>query len=140
MKVKVLKPSIVDVKYLKVRIDNIDIRDWELNYNPIESMEQHPFYSNKKSIEFAIELETGKVLNWCQGNRLETWDKVVDEGVYTLCDSDFNEVVGYDGYVPKMLDRRGDGYGDYLQFIIDENGYILNWEVSFKEFDCEWVS
>jgi hypothetical protein len=39
-----------------------------------------------------------------------------------------------------MLDRRGDGYGDYMQFTINDTGYIENWEVSFKEFDCEWVS
>jgi hypothetical protein len=67
-----------------------------------------------------------------------------DNKLYTsiipLNDADFNEIVSYEGYVPKMLDRRGDGYGDYLQFTINDNGYIENWEVSFKEFDCEWVS
>ena len=56
----------------------------------------------------------------------------------TILKNDFNEVVSYDGYVPKMLDRRGDGYGDYLQFFIDERGYIQNWEVSLNECGCEW--
>lgn len=140
MKIKINKPTIADVKYLKAVIEGVDYHDWELNYNELETMEQHPFHTNKRNIEFAVELETGKVLGWAEGNRMETWDKVRDQGVYSLCDADFNEVVSYDGYVPKMLDRRGDGYGDYLQFVIDEKGYIQNWNVSLNEFDCEWVS
>lgn len=140
MKIKINKPTIADVKYLKAVIEGVDYRNWELNYNELETMEQHPFHTNERNIEFAVELETGKVLGWAEGNRMETWDKVVDQGVYSLCDADFNEVVSYDGYVPNMLDRRGDGYGDYLQFVIDEKGYIQNWKVSLNEFDCEWVS
>ena len=140
MKIKINKPTIADVKYLKAVIEGVDHRDWELNYNELETMEQHPFHTNKRNIEFSVELETGKVLGWAEGNRMETWDKVRDQGVYSLCDADFNEVVSYDGYVPNMLDRRGDGYGDYLQFVIDEKGYIQNWKVSLNEFDCEWVS
>lgn len=140
MKVKVMKPTIVDVKYLKVNIEDVDYTSWELNFCGLDYMEQHPFHTNKHNIEFSIELETGKVLGWENGKTLTTFDKVRDQGTYTLCDADFNEVVSYEGYVPKMLDRRGDGYGDYLQFTINDKGYIENWEVSFREFDCEWVS
>ena len=137
MRLKIMQPTIVDVKYLKVRIERFDYHDWTINYNELESPEQHPFYVGKNTIEFAVDVETGKVLGWNGNNRLETFDKVVDEGIYSLCDKDFNTIVSYDGYVPKMLDRKGDGYGDYLQFVVNEDGYIENWVPSFKEFDCE---
>ena len=88
-----------------------------------------------------IEHQTGTMYSVTKnGNTLTTFDKVCDIGTYTLCDADFNEVVSYEGYVPKMLDRQGDGYGDYLQFTINDKGYIENWDVSFRDFDCEWVS
>lgn len=140
MKIKVNKPTVVDVKYLKVNIEDVDYGSWELNFCGLCSIEQHPFHTNKYNIEFSVELETGKVLGWENGNTLTTFDKVRDGGRYALCDADFNEIVSYEGYVPKMLDRLGDGYGDYLQFTIDKNGFIENWDVSFREFDCEWVS
>lgn len=141
MKVKILTPTVHDIKYLKVKLSYPMLEDWEINNCSIDDIRTHPFYSGEHNLEFSIELETGKVLGWKQGDTLSTCDKVCDQGEYWLYDSLYNEVIESNSrYVPKMLDTKGDGYGDYIQFDIDENGYIKNWKIILDDFNCVWVS
>ena len=42
-------------------------------------------------------------------------------------------VVGYTGYVPTCLGEGG--YGDYLEFEIDENSYIVDWSFGQEDYD-----
>lgn len=75
-----------------------------------------------------IEIDTGKIVEWEQGKTGDMKLKVVDEGSYTLIDSDNNDVLSIkEGYVPNQLLPPTNGYGDYVHFIIDENGFITNW-------------
>ena len=52
MKIKIMKPTIVDVKYLKVNIEDIDYTSWELNFCELDYIEQHPFHTDEHNIEF----------------------------------------------------------------------------------------
>ena len=69
-------------------------------------------------------------------------DGCVDEGVYVLYDEDMNVLAEYEGYVPNILEVNENGYGDYLNFTINEDGSILNWENHIKALGCtifdEW--
>jgi hypothetical protein len=54
-----------------------------------------------------------------------------------------NIIDEYEGYVPNILEINENGYGDYLNFTINEDGSILNWQQHidylgnriFKEWD-----
>ena len=75
-----------------------------------------------------IEIDTGKIIGWEKGKTGDMSLKVVDEGSYILIDSNDNEVLSItEGYVPNKLLPPTNGYGDYVKFIIDENGFITNW-------------
>lgn len=81
-----------------------------------------------------IELETGKIVNWEQGKTANVHYKVCDAGTYTLLDDDINTIKSIDGYVPKIMYPKENGFGDYIIMDIDKNGFIQNWEVNLKEF------
>lgn len=76
-----------------------------------------------------IDIETGKILNWKQGTTANIHYKVAD-----CCGWELKDVHGViiteaeDGYVPKTLCPKDDGYGDYIIMDIDENGVIKDWE------------
>lgn len=75
-----------------------------------------------------IEIGTGKVLNWPLGATLDLHDwKIVDEGTYQIKDRQGNLIVGYSGYVPSCFAIDDNGFGDYLEFEIDKNGNIPDW-------------
>lgn len=77
-----------------------------------------------------IEIATGQIQNWPHGTTAHTHYKVCDDGSYYLRDAEGNTVGAIeDDYVPSILDPTRDGYGDYLIFNIDVNGFIENWKV-----------
>ena len=39
-----------------------------------------------------------------------------------------NPITEYEGYVPNILEVNENGYGDYLNFTINSDGTIANWE------------
>ena len=53
--------------------------------------------------------------------------KLVDEGIYVLVDSNIKQISVYRDYVPKCLEIDENGWGDYLEFTIENNGKIKNW-------------
>ena len=59
--------------------------------------------------------------------------KTIFKRNYSLYDENGNEIVRYNGYVPNCIGEGG--YGDYLEFEIDENGYIVDW--FFAKSDLE---
>ena len=73
-----------------------------------------------------IEIDTGKIEGWPQGQTGGFYMKVVDEGTYRLLD-DKGAVVAYieQNYVPHGV-IPGE-HGDYVDFDIDANGVITNW-------------
>lgn len=87
-----------------------------------------------QTINLEIDIDTGKVNNWPKNCPTEFHDiKIVDTGNYWLIDDNADLVVGYSGYVPSCLGRGG--YGDYLEFEIDENSYIVDWSFGQEDYD-----
>ena len=83
------------------------------------------------TIFLEIDIDTGEVTNWPKNCPTDFHDiKIVDTGNYWLIDDNADLVVGYSGYVPNCL-----GGGDYLEFEIDENSYIVDWSFGQEDYD-----
>ena len=79
-----------------------------------------------------VDIDSGKVLNWPTNAPLAFYDvKIVDEGTYRLLDENGEVVTSYSGYVPTCVGE----WGDYLEFEINEEGYILEWEFDQDHLD-----
>lgn len=86
-----------------------------------------------------IDLNTGEVLNWPKGNTAKVHYKVCDAGEYWLLDETKNRILQWKGYyVPdSILCIKDKGYGDYIIFSINENGFIENWKNPYLDED-DW--
>lgn len=88
----------------------------------------------KKYLVITIDVETGQVTNWPKNSPYSFFDiKVVDEGEYILLDKNGEQIAGYIGYVPECVGYGG--WGDYLEFEIDDNSNISNWSFNQDKFD-----
>lgn len=84
-----------------------------------------------------VELATGQIQDWPQGQEGDLYLKVVDMGTYTLIDEAMMNVGQVsDDYVPHGV-VPGE-YGDYIDLEINTEGTITNWTQSldFSEFDA----
>ena len=83
-----------------------------------------------------ININSGQIINWPVGTTANISYKVCD-GCQISFKRNLNEdplfypyenglVDHYEGYVPRILDIMGDGYGDYIQMNVDEYGNIEN--------------
>ncbi len=79
-------------------------------------------------VSLEIDAESGKLLNHDFGHKIELYNKVVDEGTYTLFDTEVGETKTIQDYVIPGLDTYSNGYGDYIILDIDENGFIKGWD------------
>lgn len=90
---------------------------------------------DKDVLFFDIEVDTGLVLNWPDRVSGEVYIKAVDEGLYqymVVTNTISEPLIEYSGYVPSELQISDNGYGDYICFVIDEEGYIKDWEHARK--------
>ena len=148
MKFKMMKPVDVDAKLLRanlgslgVRLDFVDIKFGGETFSGIDELLLHyPELAGVSgcgelpTIVLDIDLETGNVLNWPKGIPFAFYDfKIVDSGVYTLYDKDGKLLNTLEGYVPACLGEGG--YGDYLEFEIDKNAHIVDWEFDQDDFN-----
>lgn len=80
-----------------------------------------------KKWEAKIEIDTGKILGWPEGQAGEIeYMKVCDEGTYQLLDADGKIVLEIvQNYVPHGV-IPGE-YGDYVTLKINGQGIITNW-------------
>ena len=93
-------------------------------------------YCGDKTICLKVDINTGKVLNWPKGvSRDFNNIKLVDTGTYQIRNERNEIIAGYKGYVPECLQVDENGFGDYLQFWINEDGYIDDWEFNQEYFD-----
>ena len=80
-----------------------------------------------------IEIDTGKIEGWPQGQTGEFYMKVVDMGSYYLLDENgapvARIVANYvpHGVIPGEYGVIPGEYGDYVYFKIGANGVITNW-------------
>ena len=136
MEVTLLKQETVNLKYAQCKLR---IRNWEVftvngkeddNDNP-----ETPFAKDKKYWCPLIDIDEGKIVDWPQGVTLDVCAKTCDENIVYFFDENKNaiewfdeeeqEVLScYDGYVPEFLDPSGEGYGDYVELTVDEDGTI----------------
>jgi hypothetical protein len=77
-----------------------------------------------------IDLENGIIINWPKGVKAHILYKVCDEFECVIYDKNDNEVLYYEDYVPDFMAIEDEGYGDYIDMVVDENGYIKDWWVT----------
>ena len=86
-----------------------------------------------------IELKSGKIINWEKGKTANIHYKVVDQGIYFLLNEEKQKIYKYkDYYVPDILCPEENGYGDYIIFTVDKEGFIKNWKNNLIKDD--WIS
>jgi len=147
MEFKMMKPVDVEVKVLRANLgdlgERLDYKD-EIEFGKesfgsmTELLQAYPKlagkYNGLPTLELEIDLETGNVLNWPKGVRFEFYDfKINDTGIYTLIGKDGKVLNTLESYVPECLGEGG--YGDYLEFEIDEDAHIVNWEFDQDDFN-----
>lgn len=133
--ITVVKKEDVDVRYLRA---NCGVRYWEdgkVNGEKDEHGDIH--MRDDDSWCPVIDLETGIILNWPEGVAASVHYKVCDDGVYALLDADMNVVVQKDGYVPKMMCPKDNGYGDYVIMDIDGTGKIDRFRVDLSYWETD---
>ncbi len=107
--------------------------------NGVQEIEDEPQMSCLKMVEDrtgkhvlawcpVIDLDNGRILNWPIGESAYVGYKSIDNNKIILVDADNNEVKVYEGYVPDFLSPFDEGNGDYVNMIIDENGYIEDFD------------
>ena len=151
MKITILKPVEFEAKFLKVRAgvrypeDSEFIEaenDRKVNYiSDDEENPKMPFmeveydkYGHKKFYWTpTIDLENGIIINWPKGVKVHVFYKVCDDFECTAYDEYDNEVLHYEGYVPDFMSIEEEGYGDYIDMIIDENGCICDWNITSSD-------
>lgn len=76
-----------------------------------------------------VNIDSGQILDWPEGEERRFWCKVCDAGNYVLFDPESNEVGNIEnGYVPHGV-VPGE-YGDYIDLKIGGDGVITNWPES----------
>ena len=151
MKITILKPVEFEAKFLKVRAgvrypeDSEFIEaenDRKVNYiSDDEENPKMPFmeveydkYGHKKFYWTpTIDLENGIIINWPKGVKVHVFYKVCDDFECIVYDEYDNEVLHYEGYVPDFMSIEEEGYGDYIDMIIDENGCICDWNITSSD-------
>ena len=123
----------IDVFYLKAEAKVRYFEDGILNGTEDEHGEM-PCVVNETWCP-VIEVLTGKIINWKEGNSAQLHYKVCDCGTYTLLGSDKESLKVFSGYVPDIMCIGENGYGDYLIMEINEQGFIKDWKPSLDCFE-----
>ena len=119
MKTEVYVKKEVDIKYVEILLP--------VRYDEEQIPNDFPLRFGDKW-QGVIDIDSGQIRDWPKGQTGDMHLKVVDEGIYRLIDVDGDLIAElYQDYVPSMLLPPRDGYGDYIHFVIDENGFITNW-------------
>ena len=102
-----------------------------------EEFEIPNYDKENKLMNFTIDLQERKVVDWSRGEYIRLWGKICDEGTYTLLDGDRKPLWQITGYVPnKLVPPLENGWGDYIELAIEADGKVEEWpvELDFSEF------
>lgn len=142
MKITINKPTDFEAKFLKV---DAGVRYWDDGYiNDVEDCDSINGSPKMPCAEFVgeqyrilrgrkwrwrplIDIEAGQIVNWTKGTTANVHYKVCDDFQCEILDADKNVITSYEGYVPKVMCPKDNGYGDYIIMDIDENGFIQGW-------------
>ena len=158
MKITILKPVEVETKFLKVKAGvtypedsqfievNIDADgnarntyisdDAENPKMPFMEVEYDKYGHKRFYWRPTIDIENGVIINWPKGVKARIFYKVCDDFRCTISDENDNEVLQYNGYVPDFIALEDEGFGDYIDMVVDGNGTIKGWRfdnASIKE-------
>jgi len=81
-----------------------------------------------------IDIDTGHIVDWPEGTTASVHYKVCDDGRYELLDADCNVLTRIDGYVPRIMSPKENGYGDYVIMDIEADGKIADWRIDLEAF------
>ena len=86
------------------------------------------------TIDWDIDAENGRILNWNDGSTAQVWYKVVDCFAYDYGDHHYGP-----DYVPEFMAIDDKGWGDYVRLTIDGNGFIKDWSAKkFHDYDSAY--
>lgn len=120
MKVEVYKP--IEIEVYAVRIE-VEVSDDVYEECP------HNLFNDDRELDLLIEINTGKIISWQGNEAVNIFQKVRDEGVYTLVDNNLETVATlYQERVPNKLIPGEDG--DYIDLRISADGVVTNWPKS----------
>ena len=149
MKITILKPVEFEAKFLKVKAGvrypedsefiGVNTYDDGNTYNnyisdddenpkmPFMEVENDKYGHKSFYWQPTIDLETGTIINWPKGIKARVFYKVCDDFSCTVYDENDNEVLQYKGYVPEFMALEDEGFGDYIDMVVDGNGTIKGW-------------
>ena len=131
MRIKSKTTKTIDIAYLQI---SAGVRHWEDSIlNDIEdSLGKMPCIKDDCWCPI-IEVDTGVIINWEQGNTAEVHYKVCDRGYYKFLDAEMKLIRTSQMYPPEILSLKDPGWCDYIILDIDENGKIKHWEPELIE-------
>ena len=129
-----------DAEFIEEKLDDHNIT-YNNYMNDDEENPKIPFieveYDNYGHKRFCwkptIDVENGVIINWPKGVKVHIFYKVCDEFECTLYDKTNNYVLHYEDYVPGFMSIEDEGYGDYIDIIIDETGHIKDWCITSSD-------
>lgn len=146
MLIKMNKPTMVNARFVKF---NIPVRTEAFGFHEddVENIKNNLNCPNADftddmsqfTITGVVDIDTGKFINWKPTTyEIEIFEKVVDEGIYSMFSENNEEIASYDGYVPSIFECNENGYGDYFNMTIQPDGTINDWnenlESKIKDF------
>lgn len=75
-----------------------------------------------------IDIDNGLIINWTEEVTASIHYKVCDEFQCDIIDAENNAILSYEGYVPRCMCPKENGYGDYIIMDIDGHGVIKGWK------------
>ena len=82
-----------------------------------------------------INLNTGKIINWDKEIKCHVLGKVCDKFKCIIKGINGEHLIEYEGYVPSFMAIEDNGYGDYIDMIVEEDGTIKDWYFSQEHID-----
>lgn len=82
-----------------------------------------------------ININTGRIINWDAPIKCHVFAKVCDEFKCKIKGLNGEDIITYEGYVPSFMAIEDNGYGDYIDMIVEEDGTIKDWYFSQDHID-----
>lgn len=82
-----------------------------------------------------IEVDSGKIINWRENTKADIQYELWRDIKCTFFDSEGNEVLKIEGYMPDLMLPTGYGYSNLILMDVDENGVIQRWNPDLFDFD-----
>lgn len=131
------KKEISAPRFLDIILSDIIIE------NDCEDFPYKDFLDNDGNVKMTIDLVKKKFIGWKnEYGYYRVFIKAVDSGTYVIRDKNDNELYRIDeNYVPNGVVPPTDGFGDYIDFTISEDGTVSDWydydDLDFKAFNDE---